>query len=129
MLWVKNKYKFYYENLSPILRIFLCIYYDCICHKWYSFNFRETEFLKSERKKVKTFPEDFDIANLEKTVKNKELKIDKEENGTLYFKNGTYNKHTRTAEYIAKELPLILDIMTQMHKATTKQPLFFLNIS
>lgn len=90
--------------------------------------FRETEFLKSERKIVKTLPADFDIANLGKAVKNKELKIDREENGILYFKNGNYNKATRTAEYTAKELPMILDKMTQMHKATTKQPLFFLNI-
>ena len=37
---------------------------------------RETEFLKSERKTEKTFPEDFDIANLEKAVKNKEMKME-----------------------------------------------------
>jgi uncharacterized iron-regulated membrane protein len=90
--------------------------------------FRETDLLKSERTIERTFPPDFKIEDLGKALKIREFKIEKEENGMLYFKQGTFNKATNTAQYKAKELPFVLDKMTHLHKATTKQPLFVLNI-
>ncbi len=90
--------------------------------------FRETEFLKSEKTVVKTLPEDYKIDELGKTLKIKEFKVEKEEGGIVYFKQGTFNKNTREANYKVKELPFIMEKMTKMHKATTKQPLFYLNI-
>lgn len=90
--------------------------------------FRETDFLKSEKKIEKALPPDVKIEELGKALKIRDLKIDKEENGIMYFKNGTYNKETHVAQYTVKELPFILDKMTKLHKATTNQPLFFLNI-
>lgn len=90
--------------------------------------FRETDFLKSEKKIERTLPPDVKIEELGKALKMRDLKIEKEENGILYFKNGTYNKETRLAQYTTNELPFFLEKMTKLHKATTKQPLFFLNI-
>jgi uncharacterized iron-regulated membrane protein len=90
--------------------------------------FRETDLLKSERTIERTFPPDFKIEDLGKALKIREFKIEKEENGMLYFKQGTFNKATNTAQYKAKELPFVLDKMTHLHKASTKQPLFVLNI-
>lgn len=90
--------------------------------------FRETEFLKSEKKIEKTLPFDVKMEELGKILKIRDLKIDREERGILYFKNGTYNKQTREAQYTVKELPYVLDKMTKLHKANTKHPLFFLNI-
>lgn len=90
--------------------------------------FRETDLLKSERTIEKKLPADFKIEELGKVLKIRELKIEKEENGILYFKQGTFNKATSTAQYKVKELPFVLDKMTHLHKATTKQPLFVLNI-
>jgi hypothetical protein len=90
--------------------------------------FRETEFLKSEKIIGKTLAPDFKIDELGKELKIKDFKIEKEENGVVYFKQGTFNKITGEAKYTRKELPFIMEKMTKMHKATTKQPLFFLNI-
>ena len=56
------------------------------------------------------------------------LKVEKQERGIYYFKEGTYNSQTGEANYIKKELPYILDKMTHLHKATTRDPLFFLNL-
>jgi hypothetical protein len=90
--------------------------------------FRETEFLKSEKIMVKSLAPDFKTDELGKELKIKDFKIEKEENGIVYFKQGTFNKSTGEAKYKKKELPFIIEKMTKMHKATTKQPLFFLNI-
>jgi uncharacterized iron-regulated membrane protein len=90
--------------------------------------FRETDFLKSEKKIEKTLPPDVKIEELGKALKMRDLKIEKEENGILYFKNGTYDKTSRVAKYTVKELSFILEKMTKLHKATTKSPLYFLNI-
>jgi uncharacterized iron-regulated membrane protein len=90
--------------------------------------FRETNFLKSERQTEKKFPPDFKIEELGRALRVRDFKIEKEENGIIYFKQGTFNKTTGVAQVTSKELPRILEKMTQLHKALTKQSLFFLNI-
>ncbi|TRX42866.1 hypothetical protein [Flavobacterium restrictum] len=90
--------------------------------------FRESDFLKSERQIEKTLPPDFKIEDLGKALHLRDLKIEKEENGISYFKQGTFNKKTGVAQYTSKELPFILEKMTKLHKSSTKDPLFFLNV-
>tara|TARA_R110001583_G_C5640513_1_gene407842 strand:- start:784 stop:1269 length:486 start_codon:yes stop_codon:yes gene_type:complete len=90
--------------------------------------FRDTDLLKSESQLVKTLPSDFKIEELGKVVRMREFKIDKEENGVVYFKNGTYDKNSNIVKFTTSELPFILDKMTKLHKASTNEPLFFLNI-
>ena len=90
--------------------------------------FRDTDFLKSEKIMEKTFPPDIKTEELGKALKMRDLKIDKEENNILYFKNGTFNKTTGVANYTLKTLPTIVEKLTHLHKASTKDPLFFLNI-
>jgi len=46
----------------------------------------------------------------------------------VYFKDGSYNSETGESKITKKELPFIMDKMTHIHKATTNDPLFFLNI-
>jgi hypothetical protein len=90
--------------------------------------FRETDFLKSEKITETKVAPDISIETLGKAIKVRDLKVDKEENGIVYFKQGNFNKKTGIAQVTTKELPVILDKMTHMHKASTKQPLFVLNI-
>jgi hypothetical protein len=90
--------------------------------------FRDTDFLKSEKVTEKKLALDIKTEELGKALKIREFKIEKEENGILYFKQGTFNKTTGVAQVTTKELPKIVEKMTHMHKATTKDPLFFLNI-
>jgi hypothetical protein len=44
------------------------------------------------------------------------------------FEQGTYNRNTGVAEFKVKEMPYLVNKMTKMHKATNKDPLFYLNI-
>lgn len=90
--------------------------------------FRDTDFLKVEKKEEKTLATNMDAEALGKSLRIRNLKVDKEENGIYYFEAGTYNKSTGLAQYTTKELPLVLDKMTHMHKAKSGDPLFFLNI-
>jgi hypothetical protein len=90
--------------------------------------FRETEFLKFEYTKERTFPTDIAIADLGKAIKIRDLKIEKEDESFLYFKQGSFNKKTGIVQYKTKQYPYLLDKMTKLHKANTEQPLFFLNI-
>ncbi len=90
--------------------------------------FRETDFLKSEKSKVLTVAPNLDEVDLGKAIKIKELKVLSDTNNIVSFKQGTYNKVSGVAEFKVKELPFVVSKMTNFHKATTKQPLFYLNI-
>lgn len=90
--------------------------------------FRETKFLKSEQIIEKTLPKDIKTEELGKEVRMRDFKADKEENGIVYFKNGTFDRNSGIIKFTKKELPFILGKMEKMHKATTNEPLFFLNI-
>lgn len=90
--------------------------------------FRDTDFLKSEQVIERQLPPDITTEELGKALKIREFKIEKEEGNIVFFKQGTFNKGTGMASYTTKELPFLINKMTKMHKATSAQPLFFLNI-
>lgn len=90
--------------------------------------FKDTDFLKSDRQVERKLPPDIKTEDLGKALRIREFKIDKEENGVIYFRQGSFNKNTGVATVTSKELPRILQKLTQIHKASTKDPLFFLNI-
>ena len=58
----------------------------------------------------------------------RDLKVQKTEDDIIYFETGTYNTTNGVARYTVKELPTMLNKMTQLHKATTKSPLYFFNV-
>jgi hypothetical protein len=68
------------------------------------------------------------VAELGKEIGIRDLKIDRESGDMLSFKDGTYNKTSGAVSYTTKKLPFLLEKMTKMHKATTKDPLYYLNI-
>ena len=90
--------------------------------------FRETDFLKKEVEHVKQLAVNLKNEELGKELKIKEFKIDSENGSVVTFKQGTYNKETGNAVYTTRELPPLIAKMTKLHKATTKQPLYYLNI-
>lgn len=90
--------------------------------------FRNTDFLKKEITIEKAVATNISPEKLGKVLKIKRLSVDKQEAGIYYFKEGTYNSLTGAAKYTKKELPFFLDKMTKLHKATTNDPLYFLNI-
>ena len=90
--------------------------------------FRDTDFLKHDKQITKQIKPNAQADELGKLLQMRDLKIDKEEGNTLYFKNGIYDKSTGTANYTVKELPYFVNKMTHLHKAKSADPLFFFNI-
>ncbi len=90
--------------------------------------FRDTDFLKFDKINTVTIPVDTKLEDVGRALRIREFKVDKEEGGVLYFRQGNYNIATGVATLTSKEWPTALEKLTDLHKATTKSPLFFLNI-
>lgn len=88
--------------------------------------FRSTDFLKSEV---------IEEEQIEKGLSSDEISSDlrlgafkSSESNILIFENGNYNSETGMVTTSKMRLPFILDKMTHLHKASTKSPLYYLNI-
>ena len=90
--------------------------------------FRDTDFLKQEKEIVKQISPNAEGEEIGQQLGIRGFKIEKEEGNIISFENGTYDKSTGEATYSIKALPSILEKMTNLHKARSAQPLFFLNI-
>ncbi|CAN5537476.1 hypothetical protein BH11BAC3_BH11BAC3_26120 [soil metagenome] len=90
--------------------------------------FRDTNFLKREKLIGKTIMPNLKADELGKIIKIRDLKFNKTEGDIQYFVQGNYNGKTGFISYTTRELPRVLTRLTQLHKASTTQPLFFLNI-
>ncbi len=90
--------------------------------------FRSTDFLKVEVQNERKLESNITAEELGKQLRIRGFKVNKQEGDTVYFNTGTYNTETGVANFTTKKLPLVLDKMTHLHKATTNDPLYYLNI-
>lgn len=90
--------------------------------------FRETSFLKQENHKVLTVAPNLKSDEIGPAIKIKNFKVISDTLDVVTFEQGTYNKTTGVADFKVKELPSFITKLTKLHKATTKDPLFYLNI-
>lgn len=89
--------------------------------------FRNTDFLQKEYHYTKEIETNLSAEEIGAALKMR-IRVEGQEGNIVTFSGGTYNTETGEAEYTVKRLPLLLDKMTKMHKATTNSPLFYLNI-
>ncbi|MBK8635967.1 MAG: hypothetical protein IPN72_21330 [Saprospiraceae bacterium] len=90
--------------------------------------FRDTDFLKNVTHHEETIAAGLDAQKLGETLKIRGLKIDKQEGDIAYFRDGTYNVATGAASFDTKEMPVMIEKLTHLHKAKSQDPLFYLNI-
>ncbi len=90
--------------------------------------FRDTDFLKREKLVKEELKPGLTTADLGKAVRNRDLKIDSVSGDMQIFKNGSYNIKTGVVSYTTKKLPPFVEKLTHLHKASTKEPLYYLNI-
>jgi hypothetical protein len=90
--------------------------------------YRDTDFLKVEKQVEKKLTPDIKTDELGRSLRIRDFKILKTEGDVINFNTGTYNNKTGIANYTTKELPFVLNKMTQLHKSSTKQPLYWLNL-
>jgi len=90
--------------------------------------FRDTSFLKVDKQVQRKVKPGLQGEQLGRELRIREFKVTGENGDIVSFKEGTYNKATGDADYIVKDLPPALERLTQLHKASTKDPLFYLNV-
>ena len=90
--------------------------------------YRKTDFLKREVTVEKQVAANLPAPELGKAIGVRNLAVIRSNAGTDYFKNGSYDRTTGLAIYTKKELPYVLKQMTHLHKATTNDPLYYLNL-
>tara|TARA_B100000927_G_scaffold7649_1_gene6067 strand:+ start:3333 stop:3839 length:507 start_codon:yes stop_codon:yes gene_type:complete len=90
--------------------------------------FRKTDAFKKVVEITKTISPNLSVKDLESTLKIKNLYVNNIEGNIVYFDNGRYNKLTGEVVYSKKEIPFFLKKMQTLHKATTKSPVYWLNI-
>ena len=90
--------------------------------------FRKGDTFKKEVvEKIELKPQLDEIA-LGNELRIKDLAFTKKECSVYYFDQGQYNPQTGEAIYTVKKIPFVLDKMQKLHKATTKSPVYWLNI-
>ena len=90
--------------------------------------FRKTDTFKTEQLVEEKIEPNVKNEVLGKMLRKKDFKVTKEEGSLIYFEQGSYNRETGELSYTTKALPFVLKKLTKLHKATTKDPLYWLNI-
>ena len=91
-------------------------------------NFRDTDFLKREKTVKEQLKPGLTADELGKAIRKRDLKIDSAAGDIQLFKGGSYNTQTGAVSYTTKSLQPFAEKLTHLHKASTKEPLFFLNV-
>lgn len=91
--------------------------------------YRDTDFLKTDEVIEKTIAPGLNERTLQRELRMRRPDFKKEENGIIRFNNdGVYEVATGKVSYHVKELPYVLNKMTQLHKAVSKDKLSPLNV-
>lgn len=90
--------------------------------------FRDTDFLKNSIHKVEKLKPGLNEKELSESIDVRNLKFDSTSGPVQIFKQGTYNSETGVVDFTIKKYPVLIKKLTNLHKADTKDPLFFLNI-
>jgi hypothetical protein len=90
--------------------------------------FRDTNFLKQETLVQQQLQPGLTADALGKAIRMRDLKIESVTGDVQNFKQGTYNTATGAVSYTTKSLPKMIEKLTHLHKASTKDPLFYLNV-
>ncbi|MGA8853472.1 MAG: hypothetical protein WB492_04765 [Christiangramia sp.] len=121
---VSNKFRVYHRYLGFFLAGIMAMY----AISGIVLIFRSTDAFKIEKTIEKKVPADLSDQEIGKTLRIRDFKVEKTEGEKVYFEQGVLDKSSGIATYQVKELPLILESFTKLHKANTNQPLFFMNI-
>ena len=90
--------------------------------------YRNTDTFKRTVEVEQQLDQDLTPDALGKALKIKGFAATEQSDAVIYFKEGTYNRQTGIANYTVKKLPLLLDKMEKLHKATTDSPVYWLNL-
>ena len=90
--------------------------------------FRKGDTFKKNVVETVQLKPQLDTQTLASELKIKNLNFTKNVGEIYFFDQGQYNIKTGEARYTVKKIPVVLDKMQKLHKATTQSPVYWLNI-
>ena len=90
--------------------------------------FRKGDTFKKNVVETVQLKPQLDTQTLASELKIKKLNFTKNVGEIYFFDQGQYNIKTGEARYTVKKIPVVLDKMQKLHKATTQSPVYWLNI-
>lgn len=121
---VNNRMRIYHRYLGFFLAGIMAVY----SISGVLLIFRDTSFLKSKKVIELTIAKGLNEKEIGTAIKNKNLTILSKQGDVLNFANGSYNTNTGEVKYTKMVLPLVIEKLNKLHKADTKDSLFYLNI-
>lgn len=91
--------------------------------------FRDSDFLKYEKKIKVTLPTDTKSSDIGSSLKIRDFKILETQGDVIYFKDGSFNTSTGEAEYTVKELIFPINKLVSLHKIPSKNPLHWFSLA
>jgi hypothetical protein len=121
---VSNRMRIYHRYLGFFLAGIMAVY----ALSGIILIFRDTDFLKQTKQVNQQLKPGLNPEDLGKAIRIRDLKIESVNGELQTFKTGNYNTQTGAVSYTIKTLPVLVEKLTHLHKANTKDPLFYLNI-
>lgn len=121
---VHNKMRIYHRYLGFFLAGIMAVY----AISGIVLVFRTTDFLKNKKTIVKQLEPGLTSEKVGQAIRFRDLKFDSTTSAVKTFKQGTYNSETGEVSYSIMKLPVVLEKLTNLHKATSNDPLYYLNI-
>jgi hypothetical protein len=121
---VHNKMRIYHRYLGFFLAGIMAVY----AISGVILIFRDTNFLKQTKQVQQQLQPGLTADAVGKAIRIRDLKFDASNGDIQSFKNGTYNSATGAVSYSTTSLPKMIEKLTHLHKAGTKDPLFYLNV-
>lgn len=121
---VSNRMRIYHRYLGFFLAGIMAVY----ALSGIVLIFRDTDFLKKTKLVEQQLKPGLTAEELGKAIRIRDLKIESVNGEVQIFKTGNYNTQTGAVSYTTKSLPFLIEKLNHLHKANTKQPLFYLNI-
>lgn len=123
---INNKMRVYHRYLGFFLAGIMAVY----ALSGIVLIFRDTSFLKQKKVITKTLEPGLTPEKVGQAIRMRDLKFDSATavGPVQKFRQGTYNSQTGEVSYTVQTLPKIVEKLTHLHKAGTKDPLFYLNV-
>ncbi len=90
--------------------------------------FRRTDIFKKEVVIITTIEPNLTDVQLGEKLRLKDTRFEPSENSIKIFAQGTYNTNTGEVNYTDMKYPFVMDKLIKFHKATTNDPMYYLNI-
>jgi hypothetical protein len=91
--------------------------------------YRDTDFLKKEKIVSLKLAPGINQSELGSALRMREFKVEKTEGDIIYFKGGSYNTVTGSAEQTVKDLVFPFNKLTNLHKTPSKNALHWFTLT